>query len=998
MPYQTGCRQTLPCLAAILLSLTLLSACADRPRTAAVSDRGTLIADPPQPDVSVGLGTTTIIWEVVDGQPGQVYVSVDGAPEALVAQAPRGERTINWIAAGRRYVFRLYEGTSHNLVLAEFVIEAAALSDGAQETPHALARGRWPSVSQRWYLVGGLVVVIVLYVVLRHMQRLIWAYRLTVAAAAILFGVVAIAVSQVPPRALLTEQPYPDAAEYADAAWHLARGDGYVTRHGFGTAAGSPVPLPPLHPPGYSLALVPFVLLDYENFPANSQLGAKVLTLLNLLVIVALAWRVGGPLAAAIATVLVGISPYLYTSASLVLSDTFSATLLLLAVWFWLGHSRWQAVMSGILAGLLPSVRLNTLIDAAVLISTQPARWRRHLLLFTVPGLLLVGGYQWAVFGNPFTTGQGHYLPNLPYLQPANAILRVNSHDARAIWGDNLDGWFESWVCGCTESWPLSPLPNLIFYPALLLGLIWTYVPPLTTVPAIFYALRHPREPLVRVTLPLVVVNLAFFAVSVVQARRYLAGPASLLVVLSAVALARGLAAVSSESLRQSRPRQWSWAGARGTSVALAAFGLLTISLLPLIRRPVQGHLPAPVPTSVAATPRAPSAFTLPMDFDDQLVVPLDRPTDLTFTPDGRMLVALQPGQLYVVQDMGADQPPSILLAFDLTQDICSNWERGLNGVAVDPAFVENQYVYLYYTLNKYGACPLEQLDHPSSPVNRLIRVVLPPENRVPPESMVVLVDNLPQHTGTHNAGDINFAHDGMLYLSVGDGGKHANATDLSNLAGKILRLKPDGTVPEDNPYAGVTGARRCGDPAGVPAGSGPCGEIYVHGLRNPYRFAFQPASITLYINDVGDQAWEEINVGRRAAHYGWNLREGPCPYPARLNCSPGAPSGYLDPVYYYHHNTGCFAITGSAFVPAGIWPAEFDQAYLFGDFGCGQIWRLIPGHPYTAELFASGLGPGSLVSMQFGPAGSGQALYYATHAGDGQVRRIVYTGDLSAP
>jgi glucose/arabinose dehydrogenase len=998
MQLQSGRQKTLSCLVFILLSLSLLSACARHPRPVSDSARGRLLADPPQPDVSAGLGTTTITWEVADGQAGQVYVSVDGMPEVLVVQGTSGERTINWIAPGRRYVFRLYESTTHQLVLAELVIETAALPDRMQQTPHDIARGRWPGVSERWYLVSGLGVVIALYVVLRRQRRLIWAHRVAVLATITLAAAVAIAVSQVPPRALLTEQPYPDAAEYAEAAWHLARGDGYVTRHGFGTAAGSPVPLPPLHPPGYSLALVPFVLLDYDNFPANSQLGAKVLTLLNLLVLVALAWRVAGPLAAAIATVLVGVSPYLYTSASLVLSDTFSATLLLLAVWFWLGHSRWHAVVSGILAGLLPAVRLNTLIDAAVLILTQPARWRRLMLLFAMPGLLLVGGYQWAVFGNPFTTGQARYLPNLPYIQPANAVLRTNGHDTRAIWGDNLDGWFESWVCGCTESWPLSPLPNLIFYPAVLLGLIWTYAPPLTTVPGIFYAIRHRHEPVVRVILPLVVVNLAFFAVSVVQARRYLAGTASLLVILSAVALARGIAAASTEGLPRFRQPQWSWAGARGTILALAAYGLLSFSLLPLIRRPTHGQLPAPVPTSVAETPPAPTERTLPADFDDRLVVAIERPTDVAFTPDGRMLVTVQSGQLYIVQDMGAGHPSSVTLALDLAEVICSNWERGLNGVAVDPAFVENQYVYLYYTFNKHGVCPLEQLDHPSRPVNRLVRVTLPPSNRITADSAVIMLDNIPQHTGTHNGGDINFAHDGMLYLSVGDGGKHVNGTDLSNLAGKILRLHPDGTVPVDNPYAGVTGARRCGDPTGVPEGSGPCSEIYVHGLRNPYRFAFQPASIKLYINDVGDTAWEEINVGRRAAHYGWNLREGPCPYPARLNCSLGAASGYVDPVYYYHHNTGCFAITGSAFVPAGIWPAEFDHAYLFGDYGCGQIWRLIPGNPYTAELFVSGLGPGSLVSMQFGPTGSGQALYYVTHADGGQVRRILYTGDLTLP
>jgi glucose/arabinose dehydrogenase len=166
------------------------------------------------------------------------------------------------------------------------------------------------------------------------------------------------------------------------------------------------------------------------------------------------------------------------------------------------------------------------------------------------------------------------------------------------------------------------------------------------------------------------------------------------------------------------------------------------------------------------------------------------------------------------------------------------------------------------------------------------------------------------------------------------------------------------------------------------------CREIYAWGLRNPWRLAFDPSARTtrFFINDVGQSSWEEIDVGRAGADYGWNLREGFCPRYLRARCGP-ARRTMTDPIHAYAHRDGCGAITGGAFVPPGAWPARFRGAYLFGDFNCGKIFELTRHtNSVRTALFDRGVGPG-LVSMTF----DAKALYYATYAEGGEIRRITY-------
>jgi glucose/arabinose dehydrogenase len=384
-----------------------------------------------------------------------------------------------------------------------------------------------------------------------------------------------------------------------------------------------------------------------------------------------------------------------------------------------------------------------------------------------------------------------------------------------------------------------------------------------------------------------------------------------------------------------------------------------------------------------------------PPGFTDTLVAGVSSPTALAFTPDGRLLVTTQPGDLRVYAN-GALVPTP---ALDLTA-ICANSERGLLGVAVDPAFAVNGWIYLYYTFDNGPGC-----------VNRVSRFTLA-GNAVEPGSELVLIDNIHSTNGNHNGGDVQFGKDGNLYVSVGDAGcyyqtpgsncqgSNTAARDPHVLLGKILRITKNGAIPAGNPYQGA-GSGRC-NTSGITTAGNWCQETFAWGLRNPFRIAFDPntagTTTRFFINDVGLNTWEEIDEGQAGTDYGWNVREGHCARGSSSNCG-APPAGMTNPIHDYNHSTGCDTITGGAFVPTGAWPAEYNGDYLFGDFGCGTIFRLEPsGGGYTRTEFATGLGSDSAVHMAFGPSPTGPALYYTTYAAGGQVRRIARTDPPTAP
>ncbi len=336
-------------------------------------------------------------------------------------------------------------------------------------------------------------------------------------------------------------------------------------------------------------------------------------------------------------------------------------------------------------------------------------------------------------------------------------------------------------------------------------------------------------------------------------------------------------------------------------------------------------------------------ATTLPSGFSETVVASgLSNPTAMAFAPDGRLFVCQQGGQLRVIKN-GA-----LLPAPFLTVPVDSIGERGLLGVAFDPDFGVNGYVYIYYTLN-------------SSPRhNRVSRFTANGDTALPGSETVILeLDSLTSSTN-HNGGALHFGPDGKLFIATGENNVTSYSQSLSSLLGKILRINPDGSIPLDNPFYNQTIGNRK--------------SIWALGLRNPFTFAFQPGAGRMFINDVGQSRFEEINDGLAGANYGWPIVEGPS-------------LSYRAPLYYYGHESGC-AITGGAFYnPTTVqFPPDYVGKYFFADYCAGRIRRLDPSTA-TQTSFASGVG--SPVDLAVGPEGS---LYYIS-IWDGQVRRIDSVG-----
>jgi glucose/arabinose dehydrogenase len=284
----------------------------------------------------------------------------------------------------------------------------------------------------------------------------------------------------------------------------------------------------------------------------------------------------------------------------------------------------------------------------------------------------------------------------------------------------------------------------------------------------------------------------------------------------------------------------------------------------------------------------AEGAASLPPGFTQSPVVSgLTNPTDMEFAPDGRLFVAEQAGRVRIAKTNGT--LPTFL---DISSRIDSNGERGLLAVAFDPNFSTNHYVYLHYT---------QKATATTSVHNRIVRVTASGDRAVAgSEKLIFRLNNL-SSAANHNGGAIHFGKDGKLYVAVGDNANGDNAQSLGNLKGKILRINKDGTIPTGNPfYSTASGNNRA---------------IWAVGLRNPFKFAVKPGTGTIFINDVGEKTWEEINRGASGANYGWNLCEGNHDNPNRpgsVNCS-AAP--YTGPVHEYTHGstntTGC-SITGA--------------------------------------------------------------------------------------
>jgi glucose/arabinose dehydrogenase len=231
--------------------------------------------------------------------------------------------------------------------------------------------------------------------------------------------------------------------------------------------------------------------------------------------------------------------------------------------------------------------------------------------------------------------------------------------------------------------------------------------------------------------------------------------------------------------------------------------------------------------------------------------------------------------------------------------------------------------------------------------------------------------EQFPQFMG----GALDFGTDGKLYVVTGDNDTPKKAQQLTNLFGKMLRINKGGTIPTNNPfYTTASGKNRA---------------IWALGLRNPFKFAVQPGTGTIFINDVGEHTWEEINQLEKGANYGWPVHEGEAKDPP-----------YVDPIFAYGHGgdpatTGC-AITGGAFYPptSTLFPQEYEGDYFFADFCSGWIRTLepTPGGGFAASGFATGLE--RPIDLEVSQAGE---LYYLAKGSTGSpaiVGKIGYAGN----
>ena len=362
-------------------------------------------------------------------------------------------------------------------------------------------------------------------------------------------------------------------------------------------------------------------------------------------------------------------------------------------------------------------------------------------------------------------------------------------------------------------------------------------------------------------------------------------------------------------------------------------------------------------------------AGTPPPGFTDTAVATgLSLPTAFAFLPDGRMLMTEKAGALRLV-DGG-------VVTTLITISVCGGSEMGLLGIAIDPNFGANGFVYLYRTNPAPGGCG-SAVDR----FNQVVRVTMALDDTIDPLSLTVLLTGIRTDNGNHNGGGLRIGPDGKLYVGVGDTGLGDNqggpgsstnpySQDLGALEGKVLRLELSGLPAAGNPFIGVGGARE---------------EIFALGFRNPFRFGFDVLTGALWLGDVGDLTIEELDIVVAAGDYAWPHCEGTQP-PA---CQMG---GDIDPIFTYPHTGGSSlgsSITGGAFGEAGSGSLQGD--YFFADFIARVVYRATPnlarddiGAP-AAFVTDAGNVFGGPVDLRFGPDG---ALYYLTFS-PGEVRRV---------
>ncbi|HSF14292.1 MAG TPA: PQQ-dependent sugar dehydrogenase [Vicinamibacteria bacterium] len=337
----------------------------------------------------------------------------------------------------------------------------------------------------------------------------------------------------------------------------------------------------------------------------------------------------------------------------------------------------------------------------------------------------------------------------------------------------------------------------------------------------------------------------------------------------------------------------------------------------------------------------------------------------------GRLFITLQNGQV-VIYD-GTQVLPIRFLTLTSLVSCCG--ERGLLSVAFHPDYSTNGLFFVSYT------------DTAGDSVIARYSVSSTDANVADPDSALTIL-TADQPFGNHNGGQLQFGPDGYLYISLGDGGSSGDpqnrAQSLGTVLGKILRIDVDsGTpyaIPVDNPFVGVLGARE---------------EIWAYGLRNPWRFSFDRSTGDLFIGDVGQNIWEEVNFQSASSpggeNYGWRRMEGNHCFNPATNCNDGT---LTIPILEYQHTLGCSVTGGYRYRGSAIFALQ--GMYLFGDYCTGRIWSALPvgGGVWNAGQLLDT----SLLISSFGEDAEGE-LFVADHsAPNGTLYRIIEATSPSGP
>lgn len=325
----------------------------------------------------------------------------------------------------------------------------------------------------------------------------------------------------------------------------------------------------------------------------------------------------------------------------------------------------------------------------------------------------------------------------------------------------------------------------------------------------------------------------------------------------------------------------------------------------------------------------------------------LDALTGMEIAPDGRIFLLERSGAVKIVKN------GELLATPFVTFDVIDTGDRGLIGITFDPDYDQNKYVYFYYT----GRDEL----------NRIVRYSAETDTATN-GPLIVYQTEIPSPL-LHVGGAIAFGPDKKMYVAVGDNGRGENAQELDNPHGKILRINKDGSIPSDNPFFGQQGVEE---------------RIWAYGLRNPWRFQFDSVSGKLYAGDVGGSDWEEVNVIKKGANYGWPLVEGPC-----TNCP------YENALFSYPHNGQSSALTAGPVYRGSMFPEEYQGSYFFGDYARGFIRRLKLNPDGTLNSdYDFDLNAGSVTDLKVARDGS---IYYITYW-PGRLYRITYSVDNQLP